>query len=560
MNCDRPMAHGELKECLTGVCRGRIVPVLYEMSRLISEDNDFAHALDCLLVYMREEMGVQRGMISLHHRESGRIFVHKSIGLTQDEQDRGVYLLGEGITGRVVETARPIIVPRIGDEPDFLNRTQSLSQADDRELSFMCVPILRGSKVLGSISAERLYENTQLLYKHLDALMVIAYMLAHAVELYLVENVDKARWEKRTQQLMDKLKERYRPPNIIGTSKPMQEVYALLRKLGHTRTTVLLLGESGVGKEMIANALHYGGPTPEGPLVKFNCAALPEHIVESELFGHEKGAFTGATQTRKGRFEEADGGTIFLDEVGELSLAVQAKLLRVLQEKQFERVGGNRSINVSLRVIAATNQSLQDMVAEGTFRQDLYYRLNVFPIMVPPLRERGSDIVTLAEYFVERYARETEKSITAIATPALNMLMRYDWPGNVRELENVIHRAVILTEDETLHAHDLPLSLQSSVLSGEAAPHTLEARLASVEYEMLVEALREHRGNTTEAAQALGLTRRMMGLRMRRFRLNYKSFRKGEPAAFPVAPVNPFGFTPSVIPASVPPTGGKESV
>jgi len=539
MPCRSAQAGARMQECHAGTCRGKMVPLLTEMGRLISERNDFCQALDCLLEYMRKDLGVQRGMISLHHRESGRIFVHKSIGLTPEEQERGVYFLGEGITGKVVASARPIVVPRIGDEPDFLNRTRSLSPEADQDLSFMCVPILRGPKVLGTISAERRYEDKRLLDKHVDALVVISYMLAQAVELYLVENVDKAVWQERTRVLTDKLKERFRPSNIIGTSQPMLEIYDLIRKVSQIRTTLLLLGESGVGKEMIAGALHYGGPTPDGPLVKFNCAALAESIVESELFGHEKGSFTGATQFRKGRFEEADGGTIFLDEVGELSLSVQAKLLRVLQERQFERVGGNHSVTVNIRVIAATNRDLAEMVAQGTFRQDLYYRLNVFPIMVPPLRERPADIPVLAEHFMAQYAQETEKRVTSIAAPAMNMLLKHTWPGNVRELENVVHRAVILAEGETIHDYDLPLALQAPVFFADSAPGGLEARIASIEYEMLVEALRGHQGNTSEAAKALGLTRRTMGLRMKRFGLTYKQFRQGDEPAPPAGAILP---------------------
>jgi Nif-specific regulatory protein len=526
--CKNKHSDPHVKECHAGVCRGKIVPLLFDMGRAISELNDLSLALDTLLEYMRKDMVVERAMINLHHRETGRIVIHKSLGLTEEEEARGVYFPGEGITGQVVELAKPIIVPRIGDEPAFLNRTESLSHPEDGECAFVCVPIMRGRKVLGSISAVRRYDNEELLAKHVDALVVVSYMLAQAVELYLVENVDKVLWEQRHRALLGELRERFKPSNIIGSSKVMMEVFVLLHKVAQTRTTVLLLGESGVGKEMIANAIHYDGPNPNGPMVKFNCAALPESILESELFGHEKGSFTGATQLRIGRFEEADGGTIFLDEVGELSLGVQAKLLRVLQERAFERVGGNKTITVNIRIVAATNKDLAGMVAMGRFREDLYFRLNVFPLMVPPLRDRGSDIITLAEHFVDRFAKENNKTIQRIATPALNMLMHYHWPGNVRELENVIHRAVILTEDDAIHAYNLPLSLQLPVFSGADIQNGLEAKLAAIEYEMLVGALRLHQGNTTDAAKELGLTRRTMGLRMKKYNLTYKEFRRGE--------------------------------
>lgn len=510
--------------CAPDPCRGRIIALLLEVGRLLAEQDDIVAALDRLLAYMQHEMGMRRGMISLLHRESGHVFVYRSVGMTPSEQDRGVYHLGEGIIGRVVETASPMVVRAIGDEPAFLNRTGSVALESDKRMSFICVPIALGRKVLGAISASRLYASDAALRKHVDVLTVMAQMLAHAVELYLVEHVDRVEWEKRTRLLLSELKERFHPSNMIGTSRAIQAVYDLIRKVSPTRTTVLLLGESGVGKEMVANALHYGGLTPGGPFIKCNCAALPESIVESELFGHEKGSFTGAG-FRKGRFEAADGGTIFLDEVGELSLGVQAKLLRLLQERRFERVGGNVSIPVDIRIIAATNRDLAAMVAQGAFREDLFYRLNVFPITIPPLRERGDDVVALAEHFLALYAQEAEKNITGIAASAMGMLLRHSWPGNVRELENVIHRAVILADDSVLHAHDLPLELQQPDGKSSERPG-LESRLASIEYDMLVEALRRCRGNTTRAAEILGLTRRSMGLRMKRFNLTYRQFRQ----------------------------------
>lgn len=514
-----------VKECQAGVCRGKIVPLLYGISRAITTENDLAHALDCLLDYMQENMGIPMAMINLYHRKSGGIFIHKSIGLTEEERSKGVYFRGEGVTGWAMESAKPIVVPRIGSEPAFLNRTGVLSRSADPEHAFLCVPIMRGEKVLGSISAMRHYGSEELLERHFNTLIVISDILAQSVELYLVESIDKVQWEQRNQELNRQLQARYKPSNIVGSSRPMMEVFSMVHKVAQTRTTVLLLGESGVGKELIANAIHYDGINPDGPMVMFNCAALPESILESELFGHEKGAFTGATQLRKGRFEEADGGTIFLDEIGELSLSVQAKLLRVLQERTFERVGGGKPVTVNIRVIAATNRDLSAMVAASNFRQDLYFRLNVFPIMIPPLRDRGSDIITLAEHFVARFARENNKEIKRMATPVINMLMSYSWPGNVRELENAMERAVILSDDGVIHAYHLPLSMQSPVIPQANMASNLEARLAAVEYEMLVETLALHKGNVTKAANELKLTRRAMGLRMAKYDLDYRKFR-----------------------------------
>ncbi|THF54435.1 sigma 54-interacting transcriptional regulator, partial [Pseudothauera rhizosphaerae] len=298
-----------------------------------------------------------RGMVSLYEPDSGRIFIHRSVGLTEEEAARGIYAPGEGIIGRVVETGQPIVVPRISEEPAFLNRTAT--QRDDRRLSFLCVPIMRGKKVMGTISAERPYDNRQLLKLDAEILSILAAATAQAVELHLLEHVHNAALENENRRLRQALESRFKPSNIIGNSKAMQEVYRLIEKVTRSKTTVLILGESGVGKELVASAIHYNSPNASGPFVKFNCAALPESVIESELFGHERGSFTGAVNRRQGRFEEADGGTIFLDEVGELSLPMQAKLLRVLQEKSFERVGGNATIQVDLRILAATNRDLR---------------------------------------------------------------------------------------------------------------------------------------------------------------------------------------------------------
>jgi len=312
---------------------------------------------------------------------------------------------------------------------------------------------------------------------------------------------------------------------IIGSSDPMKAAFRLIEQVAGTDATVLVTGESGTGKELVAKAIHDCSRRAEGPFVAVNCAALPESIIESELFGHEKGAFTGAIAARQGRFEAARNGTLFLDEIGDLSPAVQVKLLRILQERSFERVGGNKTVKTNARIVVATHRDLRKEVAEGRFREDLYFRLNVFPIQLPPLRERGADILLLADWFAEKCGAGAGKQIRRISSPALDLLMIYHWPGNVRELENCIARACILSTDGVIHSYYLPPSLQSATSTGTEPASTFDGAIARLEKEMLVEALKIERGNAASAARRLGITERRIRLAMRQYKLNYHSFR-----------------------------------
>jgi Nif-specific regulatory protein len=319
---------------------------------------------------------------------------------------------------------------------------------------------------------------------------------------------------------------------MIGNSDAMRSVYRHIEQVANSVTTVLIRGESGVGKELIARALHEQSPRKGRAFVKFNCAALPESIIESEMFGHEKGAFTGAIAMRKGRFELADGGTIFLDEIGDVTPATQVKLLRVLQEKEFERVGGHTPIKADVRILTATSRNLEEMIEQGKFRADLYYRLNVFPIYAPPLRDRKSDILLLADYFVEKYSKLNQRSVRRISTAAIDLLLSYHWPGNVRELENCIERSVLLCPDKSVEAHHLPPTLQKKDASEKsAAGGTLDTAVAALEYEMIVANLKGCDGNMAAAARKLGLTERQMGLRVKRLGIDFKRFRRTEAAA-----------------------------
>ncbi len=512
----------ELSECRVG-----LLPLLSELTNLVSGCGDLSEIMAAVLGMMKRHMHIVRGMINLFEPDSGLISIHDSFGLSEEEAARGVYRLGEGVTGRVVESGQPIIVAKVREEPLFLNRTGFNRQARDLDHAFLCVPILRGRKVLGTISAERRYDNARLLNLDVKILTILAASAAQAIELYLLKHVRQVALENENRRLRQELKARFKPSNIIGNSAPMREVYRLIEKLTRSKTTVLILGESGVGKELVASAIHYNSANSQGPFVKFNCAALPESVIESELFGHEKGAFTGAVGQRRGRFEEADGGSIFLDEIGELSLPMQAKLLRVLQERSFERVGGNTPVQVDIRILAATNRDLEAMVAEGKFREDLFYRLNVFPLSIPPLRERGTDIIALAEHFAVQIAGEMGLEPLRIATPALNLLMSYRWPGNVRELENVIERAILLAEDRVIQEDHLPKAMQLLEMGEGAGGGPLETRVAAMEMGMIVDSLKSTHGNISKTADQLGLTRRMLRLRMAKYGLEYKAFRRG---------------------------------
>jgi Nif-specific regulatory protein len=533
------------------------ISLLAEVSRTVNNEEDISKVLRLVLFILSEHMNMLRGMVTILNRGTDEIVINESFGLTDEQSQRGRYKVGEGIIGQVVETGKPAVVPRINEEPLFLDRTRSRSKEKKEELCFICVPIKAGTEIIGTLSADRRLSaptdgtlkkakaeeaRKDILQYYVDLLSIIAAMISQAVRLKQLdaeEQYQPARHRQPTPQpqlpagtfprLDEEFEEEFmeieRPANIIGNSKPMMSLFRMIDKIARTSATALILGESGVGKELVANAIHFKSLRAGNPFIKFNCAALPESIVESELFGHERGAFTGASAQRQGRFELANTGTIFLDEVGELSLSIQAKLLRIIQEKEFERLGGTKTIKTDVRIIAATNRNLEEQIREGSFREDLFYRLNIFPITVPPLRERKTDILLLADYFVEKFNTLNHKGIRRISTTSIDMLTRYHWPGNVRELQNCIERAVILSEDNVIHGYHLPPSLQTAESSGTPYTGDLQQKLDAIENEMIIEALKRTKGNMSKAASQLGLSDRIMGLRMKKFDIDYRKFR-----------------------------------
>ena len=507
----------------------RRLTTLLEVSQALGSTPDLKAGLLRVLERLEQDHQVVRSAVMLLHRESSDIYIEAALGITTEGQ-RARYRLGEGITGRVVESGRHIVVPQVSREPLFLHRATPQRKAPGGpELSFVCVPILLGRKPFGALAADFAFEKGRDFESTTRFLGVVASMIGQALKVHWMIEEERRRLLDENSQLKSKLKLRYDFSNIVGTSGPMQQAYQQIEQVARTNTTVLIRGESGTGKELIAHALHYNSARAGKPFLKVSCAALPETLIESELFGYEAGAFTGATGRKKGRFELADGGTLFLDEIGELNLSTQVKLLRVLQERELERLGGTETIKVNVRLIAATNKNLEEAIAEKSFRRDFYYRLNVFSIFVPPLRERRPDVVMLADHFLLKYGRAHGKSIKRISTPAIDMLMSYHWPGNVRELENTIERAVLLCDGQVIHAHHLPPTLQTAEASGTALGETLEAAAGKFEKDLIQDALKSARGNCAKAARLLGSTERVIGYKMRKYRIDARRFR--DPAA-----------------------------
>jgi Nif-specific regulatory protein len=469
-----------------------------------------SHATVSSVVYLKEETG-------------GALVVEASTGAAMTLS--GTRHASEPLGARVVQSGRPIVVPRVSKEPLFPDRAAILKRARHEELSFICVPVKSGHRTIGALGVALPYQKDRTYEPDAKFFGVVASMVGQALRVHRLIESERKRLLDENTKLRQELRERYDIQNMIGSSRPVQQVYEQVAQVAPTSTTVLIRGESGTGKELVAHAIHYNSPRARKPFVKVSCGALPESLIESELFGYEPGAFTDARTQKKGRFELANGGTLFLDEVGELSLATQVKLLRVLQEREFERLGGTQPIKVNVRVVAATNKDLEEAVKTGTFREDLYYRLNVFSIYIAPLRERKPDIPLLADHFVQKYAASHGKDVRRIATSAIDMLMSYHWPGNVRELENCLERAVLVCDGGVIHAHHLPPTLQTAEVSGTLPRQSLEEALGLYEKDLILDALKSSRGNRAKAARLLHTTERIIGYAVRKYSIDPARFR-----------------------------------
>lgn len=501
--------------------------VLYEITKQLASSLELRDCLEKALHILAEMKGMENGTVTIVNPVTGKLEIEVAHGLTAEGRKRGKYKIGEGITGRVVSTGEPIIVPQISEEPLFLNRTRARGNISEQKRSFLCVPIKDGQNVIGALSIDRFYRdgisdqaNTDLRY-----LTVLSSLFAQTV--VRIQKVNKETEELYTENLKLKreLSEKNKINDIIGNSSRMQDVYEMIHRVVDSNATVLLRGESGTGKTLVAKALHYNGKRKSKPFVVVNCSALPETLLESELFGHEKGSFTGANERKIGRFEQAEGGTLFLDEIGEISNSVQVKLLNVVQERSFQRLGSTHQISCDVRLVAATNRDLEKAVAEKNFREDLYYRLNVFPIYMPPLRERRTDILLIAEFFLEKYARESGKNIRRISTSAIDMLIQYHWPGNVRELQNCIERAVIICDSDTIKGIHLPPTLQTAESSRKDNHYSLAVAVANFEKELIIEGLKRNNGNQTKTAKDLDTSLRIINYKIHQYAIDPKNYK-----------------------------------
>lgn len=506
-------------------CYGlREMILLFDISQRLIQTKQLKNDLPTILRMIVEYLEAERSFLTIFNRENSTIHTEAAYGLSSAQQARGKYNLGEGITGKVVEMSRPVVIEEISKSSLFLNKTKQEVYKDGKELSIICVPIIENGKVAGTLSVIRVYNPRISFNEDIRMLSIIGSLIGQVVRSKQERLEEMELLKQKNLELENRLSGNINL-NMIGNSSKMHDVFSLVQMVGKTSSTVLIRGESGVGKELVADAIHFASSRNNSPFIKVNCSALPDSLIESELFGHEKGAFTGADAQRKGRFELANKGTIFLDEIGDIPLSTQVKILRIIQQRQFERLGGSETIQSDVRIIAATNRNLEDMIKNGEFREDLYYRINVFPLFIPALRERRNDIPLLVDYFIEKFNKQNNSKIKRITTSALNMLMVYSWPGNIRELENCIERACILSADNVIHSYNLPPSLQTADSTNTLAKGGMLYMVEQVEKQLIREALTTTQGNIVKAAENLKITERMMGTRLKKYNIEAWRFK-----------------------------------
>lgn len=525
--------------------------VVQEAARLIGQSATPGVAITGTLRLMSQMLGLNRGRVLLPSDEDGLLAIRYSYGLTDQERKRGLYSFEEGVTGKVMKTGQQAVVQDVDQEPGFLFRTVDRATLPEGIVSYLAVPIMEGNLTVGVLAAHRLRMRPRAINADLVILRILATFIAQIIKINTLIEERTSHLREENQELKVALEQQQNNHGILGESAAVKDALLQITRVADTPVTVLLTGESGTGKERFSQILHLNSKRCDQPFLAINCAAIPEQLLESELFGHEKGAFTGATATKPGKIELANGGTLFLDEIGDLNMELQSKLLRVLEGQVIQRVGGTRDVPVDVRIVTATHKNLQEAVNQGTFRLDLFYRLNVFPVHLPPLRERDGDVRILARHFLLSANREYGR-YTLFGRGVLERLESYNWPGNIRQLENVIKRAVLIALDGNISVSDIESILrQESVINkhleagqaavsnypraaepaattritepGLAAPVAPSSRpyrwVREDEEEQLLNALQQTGGNKTRAAALLGMSARQFRYRLDKLEL-----------------------------------------
>ena len=515
------------------------IELLYEIAVMLTNTMDVEETIEKGMRLLKRHNYLERCALFVLNDDKTELELFSSIDLSAQQRMMATYKLGEGATGLAAKSSEPVVIENIHNNIDYLNKMGSVST---NIVSYVAVPLIKDEGVIGVISAN-ISKETLLDFDD------IVRMLTIVGSLFAGTMASQQRFAKEKENLKE-LKTYYKEEmlsthkfeSIIGKSTKMKQIFSMLETVSPSDATILVRGETGTGKELIATAVHNLSQRKNGPYIKLNCAAISETLLESELFGHEKGAFTDAKETRKGRFELADGGTLFLDEIGDITPSLQVKLLRILQEQEFERVGGNKTVKVNVRLVAATNRNLEEMVKNGEFREDLFYRLNVIPVNLPPLRERYEDVKLIIEHYMRKFLKLHRKHMN-LSKPALELLLDYPWPGNIRELQNTMERIVLICPDgevtpEMLN-HVLPFNYQKMSLPVETTPVTVapettatvvspqipeqpapmltKASLKEMEKESIIQALIDSRGIQTKAAAQLGMTARQIGYKIKKY-------------------------------------------
>jgi len=509
------------------------INLLYDIAMILTSTTNIHESIEKSMRRLKQNGYLERCAIFKKKEDLDELELLISIDLEPYQKKVATYRFGEGATGLAASSREPIVIENIHNNIDYLNKMGNIST---QMVSYVAVPLLKDEEIMGVISANIGKKNPLHFDEIVRMLTIVGSLFVGSLKLQQTIVQEKESISELKTYYKEEMQKEYKFENIVGRSTKMQHVFSLINTVAPTDATILIRGETGTGKELIATAVHNLSRRQHGPFIKLNCAAISETLLESELFGHEKGAFTDAREMRKGRFELADGGTLFLDEIGDITPSLQVKLLRILQQQEFERVGGNKTIKTNVRLVAATNRNLEDMVRKGDFREDLFYRLNVIPIHLPPLRERYEDVKLLIEHYLRRFMKEHRKNMY-FSKPAMELLLDYPWPGNIRELQNTMERMVLICPDGEIEpqmlSHVLPFNYQKLYMQNDPTPPPLypqpsspephtpttitKKSLQDLEKESIVQALIDSNGVQTKAARLLGMTARQIGYKIKHY-------------------------------------------